>query len=292
MHQQEVRRQAMLQAMHIDVWLPREQLVNAAQSRAHLLEWHAEAEFAVESPAAAQPTATTAAPVQQQPATSQARKRGYVSVHDKLAALQAVQTPQTAPESPKAAAETAPSEPAEAPVMHATEAVTPPEPIPRFALQLLRADNCFILADLPVGESFQSRDPDYQLLKDLLRAAGLTDKPSFMRQGAPIRWPLLHSGNLMHEQNAAAARSCVRDLLSVEVKTEPVLCVWLLGEQAVRFASASDDAELYALQGFSEGVQLWNLPSLERVLEQPLLKRDIWRSMCEVRSLWQVPADA
>ena len=39
MHEQEVRRQAMLQAMQLDVWLPRQPLVNAAPSRDYLLDW-------------------------------------------------------------------------------------------------------------------------------------------------------------------------------------------------------------------------------------------------------------
>jgi hypothetical protein len=31
--------------------------------------------------------------------------------------------------------------------------------------------------ELPTGEAFQSRDPAYLLLKDMLRAAGLPDAP-------------------------------------------------------------------------------------------------------------------
>ncbi len=92
----------------------------------------------------------------------------------------------------------------------------------------------------------------------------------------------------MHEQNAAAARACVRDLLSFELQNESAACVWLVGPDAVRFGSADDNSQLYAMQSFADGAQLWCLPSLERVLEQPLLKREIWRSMCALASLWQV----
>ena len=83
----------------------------------------------------------------------------------------------------------------------------------------------------------------------------------------------------------------MRDLLSVEQQAEPTGCIWLVGEQAVRFGSAADAAALYQLQPFAEGVQAWSLPSLESVLEQPLLKRDIWRSMCTQRALRQVQDD-
>ncbi len=291
MHNQEVRRQAMLQAMQLDVWLPRQQLANAAVSRDYLLEWHT-ADTAAVLPAVPVPIAQTLAkPVLPSSAATPApavggRGRTYVSVRDKLASLQ--------PAQPSVAAVTAS---VATPAVESAPAVVEPlavqaEPIPRFALQLLRADNCLILVDLPTGEPFQSRDPDYQLLKDMLRAAGLTDKPSLMRQGAPITWPMLHSGNLMHEQNAAAARACVRDLLSFELHSAPAVCVWLIGQAAVRFGSQDDNTELYTLQPFVESAQLWSLPSMESVLQQPLLKRDIWRSMCALASLWQVQDDA
>ena len=290
LHEQEVRRQAMLQVMQLDVWLPRQQLVNAAASRDYLLEWDSvkAVAAAVEPSVVAQPSvapraAAIAPTVAAAPAAAIApRADAWVSIRDKMALTQTAQRPAVvASVVPEAV--TAQEEPA--------VAVVQAEPIPRFALQLLRADNCLLLVDLPTGEAFQSRDPDYQLLKDMLRAAGLTDQPDFMRQAAPITWPMLQSGNLMHEQHAAAARACVRDLLTVELQSKPAVCIWLLGKQAVRFANSADDAALYSVQPFAEGAQLWSLPSLESILEQPLLKRDIWRSMCKERSLWLVAND-
>lgn len=293
LHEQEVRRQAMLQVMQLDVWLPRQQLVNAAASRDYLLEWDSvkAVAAAVEPSVVAQPSvapraaaiAPTVAAAPAAPAAASApRADAWVSIRDKMALTQTAQRPAVvASVAPEAVA--APEIPA--------VTVVQAEPIPRFALQLLRADNCLLLVDLPTGEAFQSRDPDYQLLKDMLRAAGLTDQPDFMRQAVPITWPMLQYGNLMHEQNAATARACVRDLLTVELQSKPAVCVWLLGKHAVRFASSTDYTDLYSVQTFVEGAQLWSLPSLESILEQPLLKRDIWRSMCKERSLWQVAND-
>lgn len=291
LHEQELRRQAMLQAMQLDVWLPRQQLVNAAVSRDYLLEWDSvkAVAAAVEPAVVAQPSvaprvaAAVALTVAVAPTTPTApRADAWVSIRDKMALTQTAQRPAVvASVVPEAVAAQ------EIPAVTVVQA----EPIPRFTLQLLRADNCLLLVDLPTGEAFQSRDPDYQLLKDMLRAAGLTDQPDFMRQAAPITWPMLHSGNLVHEQNAAAARACVRDLLTVELQSKPAVCIWLLGKQAVRFASSADDADLYSVQSFVEGAQLWSLPSLESILEQPLLKREIWRSMCKERSLWQAVND-
>lgn len=280
MHEHEVRRQAMLQAMHMDVWLPREQLVNAAPSREYLLDWQTVDEVTIQ-PAArpvqqrqtvAEPTAVTPRP---------ARSEGRISVRDRLALAPITPSIKTGISTPVAS-------PVDAPIAEPAPVKVAAEPIPRFALQMLRADRCLLLVDLPTGEAFQSRDPDYQLLKDMLRAAGLTHEPRSLRQGTPLVWPILRTGNLMRSQNAAAARGCVRDLLSVEQHTEPTTCIWLVGAQAVRFGSAQDDVALYSVEPFADGVQVWSLPSLESVLEQPLLKRDIWRSMCANRALWQV----
>lgn len=290
-HEQEVRRQAMLQAMQVDVWLPRQPLLNAAASQAYLLDWQTVDEVSVRPVPAAQPAARPSVAVaakRPQPSAAEARtpgSAGYVSVRDKLA-LAAVKP-------------TAKASGAMAALEHsdAALAVSVPvdqvqaEPIPRFALQILRADQCLLLVDLPTGEPFQSRDPDFQLLKDMLRAAGLSPQPQFLRQGTPLVWPILRSGNLMATQHAGAARACVRDLLSVELQHAPSRCIWLLGQHAVRFGNAAEDTPLYSLQPFTEAVQVWSLPSLESVLEQPLIKRDIWQSMRAVRSLWQVKND-
>lgn len=281
MHDQEVRRQAMLQAMQVDVWLPRQQLVNAATSRNDLLQWSSIKTNAAE-PASASELSVAVATARVAVAPAAPRTDALASLRDTMASTQ---TEQKTTVVAGVVAEVEAGQ--EAAAVTAVQA----EPIPRFALQLLRADNCLVLADLPTGEAFQSRDPDYQLLKEMLRAAGLTDQPDFMRQAAPITWPMLHAGNLVHEQNAAAARACVRDLLSVELQSKPAVCIWLLGQHAVRFASSTDDAALYSVQPFVEGAQLWSLPSLESILEQPLLKRDIWRSMCKERSLWQASND-
>ena len=69
-------------------------------------------------------------------------------------------------------------------------------PPPRFSLQLLRAGDCALLVELPTGQPFQSRDPAYILLKDLLRAAGLPDSPQLL--GEPVRWPLLSGWRAVH----------------------------------------------------------------------------------------------
>ena len=115
-----------------------------------------------------------------------------------------------------------------------------PLPAPRFALQLLRAGRCLVLVELPTGGAFQSRDPAYLLLKDMLRAAGLPDSPQII--GEPIRWPLLRRGNV--DQGPEAAREFVQGFLMARLEDAECACLWLIGLPAVRFAGEAN-AEAY-----------------------------------------------
>ena len=138
---QEVRRQAMLQAMGMDVWLPRQQLFNAADSRAYLLDWQVEEVVVKPAVGVPEPQARVVSPATAGKAPVVRPRGEYVSVRDKLAALQAAQTTVLPVKSAVEAPPVAEIEPAAAP------AKVSAEPIPRFALQLLRADNCLVLVD-------------------------------------------------------------------------------------------------------------------------------------------------
>src|SRR5690606_22241344 len=119
----------------------------------------------------------------------------------------------------------------------------PIEPLPRFSLQLLRAGSVLLVVELPTGESFQSRDPAYILLKDLLRAARLPDKPQQVGDGEPIRWPLLHKGSL--DQGADAARDYVQGVMVAELENMGCDCIWLIGLPALRHAGEVDEDACY-----------------------------------------------
>ena len=159
--------------------------------------------------------------------------------------------------------------------------------IPRFSLQLLRSGPCLLLADLPLGEAFQSSDPDFQLLQDILRAARLP-QPRMLRQGEPIRWPLLTAGQLAGSQDEEAARACVRDLLELECSQQPVNFVWLLGPRAMRFANAAHDADAdqFSLGAFHGQVRFWNLPSLEQLMRERALKPQLWYHLQKLMPHW------
>jgi len=260
---EEVRRRAYLTAMQVASWLPRVELPFAAPSRAELLQPlpESEPEAAPAAPAPVVEAKPTAEP--QRPAIEVPRPTAAAKVFAK----------------PEAKAE-----PEEAPV-DAKPAAVPP---PRFALQLLRAGDCALLVELATGEPFQSRDPSYLLLKDLLRAAGLPDAPQQVGDGSPIRWPLLTRGNL--DQGPDAARDYVQGVLAGQLEAEPCRCLWLIGLPAVRFAGEAN-AESYNRELQVEGLgAAWALPSLELLMDEPERKAELWRAMRRVMPRWKQSA--
>ncbi len=170
------------------------------------------------------------------------------------------------------------AEAAPAPIK-AAAAVAPP----RFALQLLRAGRCLVLVELPTGGAFQSRDPAYLLLKDMLRAAGLPDSPQIV--GEPVRWPLLRRGNV--DQGPEAARQFVQGFVMARLEEAECACLWLIGLPAVRFASEAN-AEAFNTELEIEGLgSAWALPGLELLMEEPHRKADVWQAMRRLMSRWK-----
>nr|WP_194718719.1 energy transducer TonB [Pseudomonas typographi] len=249
----ETRRRAYLNAMQIVQWLPRAELPFAAPSRPQLLEPWLPAPGEAEAPG----------PGGDKPAPPPGRPRPKV----------AVPRPQAAP---AAIAEAVAIEPA--------PPVAKPAPPPRFALQLLRAGRCLLLVELPTGEAFQSRDPAYLLLKDLLRAAGLPDAPRLI--GEPVRWPLLARGNL--DQGPQAAQDFVQGFVAAQYEAEPCACLWLVGLPALRYAAGADDSAFYndwPLEGLGCA---WALPGLELLMDEPQRKAAVWHSMRRMMPRWEL----
>jgi hypothetical protein len=262
----ELRRRAYLGAMQVASWLPRTVLPFAAPSRPELLEpprAEIEVEASVEPVAAAPAVARETMPA---PAAERAR----------------IEVPRPAAQPRQAAAVV--EEPA--PVEEKPARVAAPPP--RFALQLLRAGDCALLVELPTGEPFQSRDPAYILLKDLLRAAGLPDSPQLL--GEPVRWPLLVRGNL--DQGPQAALEFVQSFVAARLEEQPSTCLWLVGLPAIRFAGEGD-AQSYNRELQIEGLgACWALPGLELLMEEPARKRELWQAMQRVRQRWLKSTDA
>lgn len=251
--------------MQVASWLPRVELPFAAPSRPELLA-PIEAQPAPLAEQAPQAAVTTAPPVAEAvaPVTEQVRERPRVEVPRPGASAKAREA-----EAAPAPSEAAPRE--------------RPQPPPRFSLQLLRAGNCALLVELPTGEPFQSRDPAYLLLKDLLRAAGLPDSPQII--GEPVRWPLLVRGNM--DQGPMAALDFVQSFIAARLEEqEACACLWLVGLPAIRFAGEAD-AEAYNRELRIEGLgAAWALPGLELLMDEPARKRELWHAMQRVRQRW------
>ena len=271
----ESRRRAFLDAMQVTTWLPRTELPFAAPSRPELLQFvetEAEPVPVVEplSPLAPQPTRPVPEPAAPTTAASASPAADAVrSIMPRIAMPE--------PKKPAAKASEAQTVAAE------QKAAVPP---PRFALQLLRAGNVLLLVELPTGESFQSRDPAYILLKDLLRAARLPDSPQQVGDGEPIRWPLLHRGSL--DQGAEAARDYVQGVVAAELEEMGCACIWLIGSPALRFAGEVEkDACYQELMIDGLGVAL-TIPGLEQLMEEPRSKAQLWKAMRLSMSRWVI----
>jgi hypothetical protein len=252
----ESRRRAYLTAMQVVNWLPRTELPFAAPSRPERMEMPEPLVVAPVVPASA--PAPAAAPVMaptervkiEVPRPSLASTRTNAKVEEEAA-----------------------------PVV----AKSVPVPPPRFSLQLLRAGRCLLLVELPTGETFQTRDPAYLLLKDMLRAAGLPDIPQII--GEPVRWPLLARGTM--DQGPEAARDFVQGFLSARLEDAPCVCVWLIGLPAVRFAGEAN-AESFNRELQVEGLgSVWALPGLELLMEEPQRKADVWQAMRRLMARWK-----
>lgn len=256
----EQRRRAYLDAMQVATWLPRTELPFAAASRLELLEPQQEEAFEpVPEPVAVTPAAVREAPVER-PKIEIPRP----GAQPRQAAVEPVAEPEPVEEKP----------------------VRVSAPPPRFSLQLLRAGDCALLVELPTGQPFQSRDPAYILLKDLLRAAGLPDSPQLL--GEPVRWPLLVRGNM--DQGPQEALEFVQSFVAARLEEQPSTCLWLVGLPAIRFAGEGDEHS-YNRELQVEGLgACWALPGLELLMEEPARKRELWQAMRRVRQRWLTPA--
>ena len=264
----ETRRRAYLDAMQVASWLPRTELPFAAPSRPELL---------LPVAAEAEPDMVVA-PLAEVPVAE--------PVVERVPSAPVVE-PSQAPRPRIAMPEPKQPEPvAAATDEEAAEPAKPIEPPPRFSLQLMRAGNVLLVVELPTGESFQSRDPAYILLKDLLRASRLPDKPQQVGDGEPIRWPLLHKGSL--DQGAEAARDYVQGVMAAELENMGCDCIWLIGRPALRFAGEVDVESCYrelAVEGLGRALAM---PGLEQLMEQPAAKAELWKTLRRSMPRWHI----
>ena len=258
----EARRRAYLQALQLDVWVPRTVLPFAAPSRPEVL-WVEEPEEAPVAARVVRPEPVAKAASATAAAEAPAAHRSRIEI-PRPAALKPAAPPVAEPE------------PERAPP-------PPREPAPRFALQLLQAGRCLLLLELPTGDTLGSRDPAYLLLRDLLRAAGLPDTPRIVSE-EPIRWPLLNSGQL--DQGPAAAAEFVQSFVSGhQERLGEGLGLWLIGV-AARRCSGIEDAQLTGVEQDTALGPAWLVPGLDILMEEPAAKAALWQAMRPLRRRW------
>lgn len=258
----EARRRAYLQALDLDVWVPRTPLPFAAPSRPEAL-WVEEVEAAPVVARVVRPEPAPAAPAASPVVESPAATRPRIEI-----------------------SRPGPAKPAAAVVVEPEAERTPPpprEPAPRFALQLLQAGRCLLLLELPTGDALGARDPAYLLLRDLLRAAGLPDVPRIVSE-EPIRWPLLNSGQL--DQGPAAAAEFVQSFVAAhQERLGEGLGLWLIGGAARRYSGIERHDETGVERETALG-HAWLVPGLDVLMEEPAAKAALWQAMRPVRRRW------
>jgi hypothetical protein len=258
----EARRRAYLQALQLDVWVPRTVLPFAAPSRPEAL-WVEEPKEAPVAARVVRPESVAKAASATAAAEAPAANRPRIEI-PRPAALKPAATPVAEPEPERAAP-------------------PPREPAPRFALQLLQAGRCLLLLELPTGDTLGSRDPAYLLLRDLLRAAGLPDTPRIVSE-EPIRWPLLNSGQL--DQGPAAACEFVQSFVSGhQERLGGDLGLWLIGG-AARRCSGVEDAQLTGVEQDTALGPAWLVPGLDILMEEPAAKVALWQAIRPLRRRW------
>lgn len=272
----EQQRRAYLQAMQVTTWLPRIALPFAAPSNADVLASPEPPSLPQHLPVAASTPHTVSEPVAAKPLAADpiAAKPTAAKPVAKAPVAELKKQVQTPVSTPAPAAEPAPA------------ARKARQPVPRFALQLLRADNCVLLVETPTGFALQARDPAYLLLKDMLRAAGLTDRPRLVGDGEPIHWPLFKNSRV--DQGPQAALDYVQEVLAAEVAREPCACIWLVGLPALRYGAGLEE-DAYNQSQQLDGLGLvWALPGLELLMDEPSRKASLWQAMRTLIPRWKI----
>lgn len=245
----ETQRNNYLAAMQIDSWLPRVVLPNAASSITHT-------DTAVISESVSQPVlekVTTEIIVD-------------VTIEEKVTAIEPIIVAQ-------------PNTPEVTPLSNSSDKT------PHFALQLMQAGRCLLLVELPTGTAFQIRDPAYQLLRNILRAAKLPDSPQLL--GDIVHWPLFKQISI--PQGTKEAQEFLQSFISTyQEQATDSCCLWLIGLSTIRYTIGLDEQNYYQTPIVDLLGQTLLSPSLELLIDNPQYKANLWQSIRQLIPLWQV----
>ena len=162
-------------------------------------------------------------------------------------------------------------------------------PDPRFALSLWRVNEDLMVVDSRHSELALPTEP---LLRNILSALGFAPQP--LPNAEVLRWPMFE--NNYEPQGQAIARETLQAMLEGMLESQPCKYLLLMGAEACHYILS----EAHLGEGFDPQASLKShlgqsfvmeemsvsaivVPSLNDMLQQPLLKRDTWRAIQPLR---------
>lgn len=163
-----------------------------------------------------------------------------------------------------------------APIQREVEQNPTTDEIPNFSLQLMKAGNTLLLIDLPQGKALHIDDKNYQLLRNILRAAQLPDSPEWLSD--IIHWPLFKQASIPQGRHEA------KEFLQSFIKTyqeqlTDAHCLWLIGDSAIRYTAQLDESNYYQIVSDQSLGKLLIVPALATLLNNPDKKAKLWQSI-------------
>ncbi len=143
-------------------------------------------------------------------------------------------------------------------------------------LALLYPGNCLLVGDFPVEKESYLSSAQHRLLSDLLFTLGVADPESAKPQF--FTWP---QQKQERDQNGNLALEAVQAFLTAQTSGQKIRFVLIMGESSARYilpheaSLASSRGKLWSVLDFPALIT----DSLDRLLEQPLLKREVWRDI-------------
>lgn len=261
----EYRRQSYLSALGLEDYAPRWLLPGAPASVACGLPEFPADEFYSEPEYQAEP-ASEAAPQLNPAANPESAGKGASSIAE---LMRDMIEPAASSKSQPAKAESTPT---------ASESSAPT--IKPFTLSIWRSALPVLILD---ARQPKSAMPTERLLRDLLAGMGLQEPASLAEE--VLSWPLVE--NAAVKLTAEDARAELNTWLETELGRRPVRQLIFMGSEAARYflsQEAAEEAQLWQLlklSGFEPSALL--VPSLIELLQQPLLKRDLWLALQGIR---------
>ncbi|WP_157718177.1 energy transducer TonB [Halopseudomonas xinjiangensis] len=168
------------------------------------------------------------------------------------------------------------------------EAVTKAQPsspaLAPFYLQLWLAGPCALL--LEVSEpGLEKATAPYRLLADILRAAGLPDRPALF---ADFQWPLTR--NPQFDRSAEAASQALIAFVQARLEDQSVVSIGCFGERCALLADAdaSTPERLFGREEALDGLApAWFAAGLEQLPSVPSEKIKLWKLLKRVMPRWK-----